>query len=139
MMGKKTTALEIREMEAMHEFHALLLENHPDTFGGREKPFQRLAPLKVGIREDLIAAYPDVPWPTIRHFICWYIYVPNYLKLIKPGAARLDLSAKVVGEVTENEAKHALHLIERYRDRWTQRSRNAQDAYKLAEATQSAS
>lgn len=124
-MGTRSTP---ESRRARDEFHKMLVQNHPKTFGGIDKWHHRLVPLKVGIHKDLIAAYPDIPWKTIRHFLNWYMWTPQYLKLTKiEGAPRIDLDGNTAGVVTPEQAKWSEQMLERYRDRWTARSQNAEN------------
>ncbi|TWI35296.1 ProQ/FINO family protein [Mesorhizobium tianshanense] len=67
-------------------------------------------PLKIGIREDLLAAGHDAVEVAVG--IGWYIRSSNYRRRQVAGAARLDLDGKPAGVVTEKEAAHAAAALE---------------------------
>ncbi len=108
-MGAK---LNKAEREALQALHVRLKSDYPKAFGGAaEQPFHRVAPLKRGIHKDIVAAYPDVSMMTVRKFINWYVYTPEYLRLTVLGAARVDLSGEAAGEVTGAEVEHAQTVL----------------------------
>jgi ProP effector len=104
-----------QDREAVVVFHKLMAKNHPKTFSPPVAPATRLAPLKVGIHKDLVERYPEVPRKTIRSFVNGYVYHPAYLRLCGVArSARIDLDGQAAGVVTDEEAQHALALMEKH-------------------------
>jgi len=61
-------------------------------------------PLKIGIREDIIAQHPELQPSVIVSALQNYTRCVPYWSTLKAGAARIDLDGNVVGQVTlENE------------------------------------
>ncbi len=81
-----------------------------------------MQPLKIGIHEDL-AASEKLPDHWIRRALAGYVRSPRYLRLLKAGAVRLDLSGNNAGFITEEEAQHAAEQLE---DRRVQRQQKEQ-------------
>ncbi|MBV5311141.1 ProQ/FinO family protein, partial [Chromatium okenii] len=77
-----------------------LVALYPDCFN-LSKP----RPLKVGIRQDLLAAGHDLK--TLRCVIGAYCRRRAYLKAMQTGAMRIDLQGQPAGEVTEADAVDA--------------------------------
>ncbi|MDI5921573.1 ProQ/FINO family protein [Halomonas sp. LR5S13] len=69
-------------------------------------------PLKVGIHEELTAREP---WPEklVRRALACYVNLPRYLKSVREGAERLDLSGEPAGRVDAAAAEHAHKKLER--------------------------
>lgn len=88
---------------------AVLAERFPKTF----RPFaQPKLPLKVGIREDVIAACPDLDPGAIRMALNDYTKGGTYQRAVMVlGATRIDLAGKPAGEVDQRSAQwHALRF-----------------------------
>lgn len=86
----------------------------PDCFaakGGKKKP------LKIGIRADVMtearAAFPALSRRLIDACLRDYCGGQNYLKCTVKGATRVDLHGNFAGFVTNDEAKHALEMLDR--------------------------
>lgn len=90
------------------EMRKLLVEKFPACFApkGAQK-----RPLKIGIMEDLVAAFPDVPRSKIGTGLYDYTSGPTYIGNLKAGAERIDLDGNPVGIVTEDEEKSAAHRM----------------------------
>jgi sRNA-binding protein len=74
-----------------------------------------IRPLKIGIREDIEARFPDVPRRTIKRFLAEYCGRGVYFTRTTAGAERIDLDGKVAGSVSEEAAENAsrrLQLLE---------------------------
>jgi len=84
----------------------LLCERFPKTFFLFER---RRRPLKLGIRDDIIAALGDAIEPKLLG-AALRRYTTNlfYLRAQQQGASRIDLTGNVAGEVSEEEAKQAI-------------------------------
>jgi sRNA-binding protein len=112
VMGNKPTEV---EKQAVRALHARLQADYPKAFGSSsDQPFHRLAPLRRGIHKDIMDACPDVPPATVRRFVKWYVYTPEYLMLSVAGAKRLDLIGHPDGEVTSSEAEHAQMILAKF-------------------------
>ena len=64
-------------------------------------------PLKVGIRDEVLAAVPDVPAKQVGLALKVYTSNPGYLHFIREGADRVGLGGEVTGQVTADEAENA--------------------------------
>jgi ProP effector len=64
-------------------------------------------PLKVGISNDIPAELPA------RKFLSAYTSHPRYLVALQAGAARIDLTGAPAGDVTEEQAAHAVERLAR--------------------------
>ncbi|MFG6179511.1 ProQ/FINO family protein [Halomonas sp. THAF12] len=69
-------------------------------------------PLQVGIHEELAAREP---WPEklVRRALACYVNLPRYLKSVREGAERIDLSGSPAGKVDHGAAEHARKKLER--------------------------
>ena len=77
-----------------------LAARYPDCFDWRQP-----RPLKIGIREDLLA--DGHPRPAIRRALGAYCSRVKYLKALRAGTPRIDLQGQPAGEVTEDDAADA--------------------------------
>ena len=80
----------------------------------REHELRR--PLKIGIREDIIAQHPELQPSVIVSALQNYTRCVPYWSTLKAGAARIDLDGNVVGQVTlknEQAAKVKIAKAER--------------------------
>jgi ProP effector len=87
----------------------ILLERFPACF----KPFLEVkAPLKIGIRQDLVAAAPDLDPYAIRLAVRDYCYGRTYHQAaMVAGAQRIGVHGEPAGEVKpEHAANHAFHF-----------------------------
>ena len=57
-------------------------------------------PLKIGIRNDVIARHPELQPGLIARALRTYTRSVGYLKTLKAGAVRIDLEGNPVGTVT---------------------------------------
>lgn len=73
-----------------------------------------IQPLKIGIHEDL-AEREALPDHWIRRVLAGYVRSPRYLRVLKTGAVRMDLTGNNAGFVTEDEAEHAQAQLETIR------------------------
>lgn len=73
-----------------------------------------IQPLKIGIHEDL-AQNESLPDHWIRRALAGYVRSPRYLRVLKTGAVRMDLTGNNAGFVTEEEAGHAKDQLETIR------------------------
>ncbi len=73
-----------------------------------------IQPLKIGIHEDL-AQNESLPDHWIRRALAGYVRSPRYLRVLKTGAVRMDLTGNNAGFVTEEEAGHARDQLETIR------------------------
>lgn len=82
-------------------------------------------PLQIGIHEALIEAEP---WSArlIRRALACYVNLPRYMKSVRPGAQRVDLTGQPAGEVTEEEALHAREQLQQLQARQKSREEDQQ-------------
>ena len=76
--------------------------------------FGRDTPLKAGIHRDILALeLPDKPAKTyLRHALAVHVNRAAYLKRLKRGVVRIDLSGNECGQVvTQEEADKAIEKI----------------------------
>jgi ProP effector len=85
-----------------------LAELFPNCFF-RDNHLRR--PLKIGIRDEIIARHPDLRPGLIVSALKMYTRCVPYWDTLKAGAVRIDLDGNPAGEVTIEEAQHALVLI----------------------------
>jgi ProP effector len=64
-------------------------------------------PLKIGIREDIIAQHPDLQPGVIVSALKIYTRCVPYWSMLKAGAPRIDLDGNVAGEVTPEDEQAA--------------------------------
>jgi len=69
---------------------------------------QDCKPLKIGVRDDLIALGEGIDTKRISHFFRAYCKAGRYLCALKAAAQRVDLDGRPVGEVTAEEAESAV-------------------------------
>ncbi|MER9421674.1 ProQ/FinO family protein [Mesorhizobium sp. M0317] len=90
---------------APREIVAAWQELYPDTFNLR---FRK--PLKIGIREDMLAAGHGLTEVTLG--LKYYVGGSGYLRgCQKAGAVRIDLAGQPRGIVTEADATYAFKLL----------------------------
>jgi len=70
-------------------------------------------PLKIDIRDDLAALFPEIEPQTIGQALKIYTLHSGYLRALVEGAPRMDLNGAEVGSVTAEVAGHARELLER--------------------------
>ncbi|MDH2295896.1 ProQ/FINO family protein [Cobetia sp. 1AS1] len=113
--------------------HALLKQwykRYPDTFfKGHTRP------LKIGIHIELLE---KEPWDDklVRRALAGYVHLPRYLKAVRAGTQRVDLSGQSVGAVTEDEARHARQQLDELTRQQKAREEQATDqriSHKLSE------
>jgi len=91
----------------MHEGIAQLAELFPHCFFRQN--LRR--PLKIGIREDIMARAPDIPRGLIVASLKAYTRCVPYWLTLKAGTPRIDLDGNVAGEVTIEDEAHAQRKI----------------------------
>jgi hypothetical protein len=64
-------------------------------------------PLKIGIREDIIAQHPELQPGVIESALQIYTRCVPYWSTLKVGTARIDLDGNVAGEVTLDDQQAA--------------------------------
>lgn len=82
-------------------------------------------PLQIGIHEALIEAEP---WSArlIRRALACYVNLPRYMKSVRPGVQRVDLTGQPAGQVTEEEAQHAREQLQQLQARQKSREEEQQ-------------
>jgi ProP effector len=83
---------------------AMLMRRYPKAFPLRES---EIRPLKVGIRDDIIAANGDIDPRAVGMALRFHTSRLVYLFAVTPEAPRIDLDGVVVGAVTSEEAAFA--------------------------------
>jgi ProP effector len=107
--GCKTLALTYSERGFwMHEGVDQLATLYPLCFF-RTHELRR--PLKIGIREDIIAQHPELQPDMIVSALQIYTRCVPYWSTLKAGAARIDLDGNVAGEVTLEDEQAAKRKI----------------------------
>ncbi|MBB3143379.1 ProQ/FINO family protein [Halomonas organivorans] len=91
-------------------------------------------PLQVGIHEELAAREP---WPEklVRRALACYVNLPRYLKSVREGAERIDLSGAPAGQVDHGAAEHARKKLERLQ---AERRRKGKPAKRVADKREAA-
>ena len=96
-----------------NEFQTMLSKAHPATFVEHSLRRGGMPPLKIGIFEDLKAAYPDVPDEVVQAVLVRYTGSSWYLRgLQAAGAVRVDLNGVVVEDVTAEARELARTRLE---------------------------
>ena len=87
----------------------LLAERFPKCFAIYDA---RRQPLKIRIRDDLIAALDGAITPQeLLSALRFYTGNLGYLRNLRVGASRVDLNGEACGGVSESEAQHAKTLL----------------------------
>lgn len=87
---------------------AALVAAHPKTF----MPWgQDCFPLKVGIREDVVAAHPEFSKWKIHAALSRYTDTKRYLKALVTHPHRVDLDGNAAGEITQDQFNDAVARI----------------------------
>jgi sRNA-binding protein len=94
----------------MHEGVDQLATLYPLCFF-REHELRR--PLKIGIREDIIAQHPELQPSVIVSALQNYTRCVPYWRALKAGAPRIDLDGNVSGQVTLEDEQAAKVKIAR--------------------------
>lgn len=111
-MGKKHREL----WQKTKAVHAMLLHEHPDLFD-LKKPI----PFAIGIYDELLAAYPEIPRILLHNLLRWLTMRRAYLVACKDGAKRWGLIGPN-GTVSTAHAKHA-------KDKFMRRNETAFDKW----------
>ncbi|WP_254783078.1 ProQ/FINO family protein [Halomonas caseinilytica] len=97
-------------------------QRYPDAFfKGHTRPLQ------VGIHEALAAREP---WPEklVRRALACYVNLPRYLKSVREGAERIDLTGAPAGGVDAGAAEHARKKLDRLQSGRRKSAKSAQRA-----------
>jgi ProP effector len=87
---------------------AWLMDHYPAAF---PRARADIKPLKVKIRDDLVAAHPELgPNEARRMLACW-CGRPSYLRAVKRGGPRIDLAGEAAGEVSPEQRAHAAQVL----------------------------
>ncbi len=121
-----TAALETEEESTPDKFDAKSIlagwsERYPKAFST-----VTIQPLKIGIHEDL-AQHESLPDHWIRRALAGYVRSPRYLRVLKTGAVRMDLTGNNAGFVTEEEAGHAKDQLETIRQQRLEKEKIARE------------
>ena len=114
-------------IETQQQLVSELSELWPQCFSVYER---RRKPLKVGVRDDLVAYGYDVR--VIGAALRYYTASSGYLYTLKPGAMRVDLDGKPAGVVGDNEAAFAKEQLVKRRERQEARRQQQQAGAKAA-------
>lgn len=88
--------------------HRVLDEGHPGLFGGRGCPVR---PLKVGIDQEIMAAYPSIDVASLRAFLGLWTASRAYLEAIVAGGSRYGLDLLPCGEVETWQRGEASRML----------------------------
>jgi ProP effector len=111
--------MSVNKPNPAHDTIIVLADLFPKCFA----VFQgRRSPLKVGIRDDVLAALNGAITAKEAGFAL-KIYTSNadYLKACKEGAPRIDLKGEVAGHVTADEASNARQRLAQMRPKRARR------------------
>jgi ProP effector len=113
---------------------SLLAEKWPCCFS---IPYSQRRPLKLGIREDVLAALGGATSAgKVSAALRWYVSSPEYQRRLVHGAWRVDLNGKPAGIVSQEDEAHArvqLAAIEAKRAASASASSNSAPAANLGE------
>ncbi|NTF17153.1 hypothetical protein G6L37_01745 [Agrobacterium rubi] len=94
----------------IEDFHVLVWSGYPRAFTRPNGSGH--VPLKMGMVDDLRAAFPDIEKRVVEMFLDVYTSNESYQRTCSvPGAARVGLSGDVNGRVTEAQAAAAKRRI----------------------------
>ena len=96
--------------EEYHEVRAALHERFPAVFGPRGS---QPAPLKVGIREDLLARQDELgaPWGRVACFLRAWTRRRIYHEAICRRGPRIGLDGQPAGEVSESDVQGSIKCL----------------------------
>jgi len=100
------------EYEAAIDLLLHLRARFPNVISRPNQQYGR-RPLKISIRDDLAALFPEIEPQTIGQALKIYTLHSGYLRALVEGAPRVDLNGAEVGSVTAEVAGHARELLER--------------------------
>ena len=100
------------EYEAAIDLLLHLRARFPNVISRLNQQYGR-RPLKIDIRDDLAALFPEIEPQTIGQALKIYTLHSGYLRALVEGAPRVDLNGAEVGSVTAEVAGHARELLER--------------------------
>ncbi len=83
---------------------AQLAAAFPKCFAVYER---RRRPLKIGIRQDILARLPAMDTGELSDALRRYCRNLTYLRILQAGAGRIDLDGKPAGSVTADAREHA--------------------------------
>jgi len=88
---------------------SLLAEKWPCCF---IIPESQRRPLKLGIREDVLAAIDGaIPAGKVSAALRWYVSSPEYQRRLVHGAWRVDLNGRPAGTVSQEDEAHPHALL----------------------------
>ena len=100
------------EYEAAIDLLLHLRARFPNVISRLNQQYGR-RPLKIDIRDDLAALFPEIEPQIIGQALKIYTLHSGYLRALVEGAPRVDLNGAEVGSVTAEVAGHARELLER--------------------------
>ena len=103
------------EAARIEKIRTILVEQFPLAFMPKRTPKK---PLKIGIRDDVLALTKDLKAYWVRRAIGDYCGGLRYLENLIEGTPRIDLGGNEVGSVTADQAETALVHIENLRAAW---------------------
>lgn len=96
----------------VEDFHILAWSGYPKAFA-RPNGFGHV-PLRIGMVDDLRAAFPDIDKSVVETFMDVYTSTDSYKrKCAVSGAARVGLNGDIRGRVTEEQAAAARRSLEK--------------------------
>ena len=69
-------------------------------------------PLKIGIRADFVALYPDLDPKLLRRMLTWLTMRRAYLRICREGAMRYGIDGGPAGSVTAEQEAWARKMYE---------------------------
>lgn len=87
----------------------VMMAAHPGTFFGKDSEETR--PLKLGIKQELIAAHPEFKPSVLRRFIGIYCGKNRYMRAVVARRPRRDLDGNDVGEPTDSHVEHCAKIL----------------------------
>jgi ProP effector len=98
------------QISSIKRMIAVLAERFPAAFFVRGHCRK---PLKVGIRDDLVAVAPDLHPATLRAALRCYTGNAAYLDALRRDTVRVDLAGAPAGTVSADQANFAAELLAR--------------------------
>ena len=89
----------------------ILITNHPDCF-----EMDNRKPLKIGIKKDILALYPDMDKDVLNSALCRYCHGASYLNAMQSNTHRIDLNGKEVSEIIPEHSANAANELKEWKE-----------------------
>jgi ProP effector len=94
--------------DATRMLWAMLTQRYPQAF---PLDASLIRPLKIGVREDILAAHPEMDPLELGRVLTRWCWRPRYWRVLAAGSPRIDLTGQPAGEVSPEQARHAQETL----------------------------